>query len=143
MSCAHLTRVLQVVNMIPPGSLINQGIELPCIGDGRQSGTSGTPSILNASPEAATGGMLGYLKDGDRVRVDLLKRKVDVLLTAEDIERRKSEMGTYIKRDPRPSQTPWQEIFRREVGELSDGMVLKDAVKFQRLAQTHKPRNNH
>jgi dihydroxy-acid dehydratase len=87
--------------------------------------------------------MLGYLKDGDIVRVDLLKRSVDVLLSPEEIERRRTEMGPYVKRDPRPSQTPWQEIFRREVGELSDGMVLKEAVKFQRIAQTYKPRNNH
>lgn len=128
--------------MLPPARLVKAGIELPCVGDGRQSGTSGTPSILNASPEAATpGSMLGYLKDGDRVRIDLLKRRADVLLSPEQIAERKVEMGEY---QIRPSQTPWQEIFRNGVGELSDGMVMKDSVKFQRLAQVHGvPRNSH
>lgn len=131
----------EVVNMIPPGRLINQGIELPCIGDGRQSGTSGSPSILNASPEAATGGMLAYLKDGDRLRIDLLKRTANVLLSTEEIEARKKEMGPY--KIPK-SQTPWQEIFRETASELSEGMVIKSAVKYQRLAQTAGvPRQNH
>ncbi|WVQ83845.1 dihydroxy-acid dehydratase [Cryptococcus sp. DSM 104549] len=131
----------EVVNMIPPGELIRQGIELPCIGDGRQSGTSGSPSILNASPEAATGGMLGYLKDGDRIRIDLLKRTADVLLSKEEIEARKKEMGPF--KVPK-SQTPWQEIFRQTTSELSEGMVVKSAVKYQRLAQTAGvPRQNH
>ena len=131
----------EVVNMIPPGRLIKQGIELPCIGDGRQSGTSGSPSILNASPEAATGGMLGYLKDGDRLRIDLLRRRADLMMTADEIETRKREMGPY----KRPaSQTPWQELFRDTVSELSEGMVIKSAVKYQRLAQTAGiPRQNH
>ena len=131
----------EVVNMIPPGRLIKQGIELPCIGDGRQSGTSGSPSILNASPEAATGGMLGYLKDGDRLRIDLLKRRADVMMTPDEIEARKREMGPY----KRPaSQTPWQEMFRDTVSELSEGMVIRSAVKYQRLAQTAGvPRQNH
>nr|XP_019003192.1 dihydroxy-acid dehydratase [Kwoniella mangroviensis CBS 8507]OCF66653.1 dihydroxy-acid dehydratase [Kwoniella mangroviensis CBS 8507] len=131
----------EVVNMIPPGELIKKGIELPCIGDGRQSGTSGSPSILNASPEAATGGMLGYLKDGDRVRIDLLKRTADVLLSESEIEERKNEVGSY--QFPK-SQTPWQEIYRGSVSELSEGMVIKSAVKYQRLAQTQGiPRQNH
>jgi dihydroxy-acid dehydratase len=122
----------EVVNMIPPGRLINQGISLPCIGDGRQSGTCGTPAILNASPEAATGGLLGYLKDGDIIRVDLLKRTANVKLSDEEIAQRKKEMGKY----PIPeSQTPWQEIFRDTVGELSEGMVINSAVKYQRIAQ--------
>ncbi len=133
----------EVVNMIPPGSLIKKGIELPCIGDGRQSGTSGSPSILNASPEAATGGMLGYLKNGDRLRIDLKLRRADVLLSPEQIAERKKEMGPYSKRTP-VSQTPWQEIFRDTVGELSEGMVIEKAVKYQRLAQVHGvPRQNH
>lgn len=133
----------EVVNMIPPGALINKGIELPCIGDGRQSGTSGSPSILNASPEAATGGMLGYLKDGDRLRIDLKLRKADVLLSPEQIEERKNELGPYSQKVP-ASQTPWQEIFRENVGELSEGMVFDKAVKYQRLAQVHGvPRQNH
>ncbi|KAK4684194.1 xylonate dehydratase, partial [Tremellales sp. Uapishka_1] len=135
----------EVVNMIPPGRLIQRGVELPCIGDGRQSGTSGCPSILNASPEAATGGMLGYLKDGDRIRIDLKKRSADILLSEKEIEERKREMGEYRDRKEMPkSQTPWQEMFRKSVGELSEGMVLKDAVKYQRLAQTYGvPRQNH
>ena len=131
----------EVVNMIPPGRLIKQGIELPCIGDGRQSGTSGSPSILNASPEAATGGMLGYLKDGDKLRIDLLKRRADVLMSEQEIQKRKVEMGEYKKP---ASQTPWQEIYRSQVSELSEGMVLKSAVKYQKIAQTHGvPRQNH
>ena len=131
----------EVVNMIPPGRLLREGVELPCIGDGRQSGTCGTPAILNASPEAATGGMLGYLKDGDIVRISLRERRADVKLTEEEIQKRKAEMGTY----PIPvSQTPWQEIYRNEVGELSEGMVIKRAVKYQRIAQVHGvPRQNH
>jgi dihydroxy-acid dehydratase len=131
----------EVVNMIPPGRLIKQGIELPCIGDGRQSGTSGTPSILNASPEAATGGTLAYLQDGDIIRIDLAKRRADVKISSEDLEERKKKMGPY--QYPR-NQTPWQEMFRNSVGELADGMVIKDAVKYQRIAQTQgMPRRNH
>jgi dihydroxy-acid dehydratase len=131
----------EVVNMIPPGRLIKQGIELPCIGDGRQSGTSGTPSILNASPEAATGGTLAYLQDGDIIRVDLGKRRADVKISDEELAQRKKAMGTF--RIPK-SQTPWQEISRKNVGELSEGMVIKDAVKYQKIAQTMGiPRRNH
>lgn len=130
----------EVVNMIPPGRLIKQGIELPCIGDGRQSGTCGTPAILNASPEAATGGMLGYLKDGDIVRIDLGNRTADVKLTDEEIRQRKKEMGPFKIPE---SQTPWQEIFRDTVGELSEGMVIKSAVKYQKIASKHVPRQNH
>ncbi|EIW72525.1 dihydroxy-acid dehydratase [Tremella mesenterica] len=131
----------EVVNMIPPGELIKQGVELPCIGDGRQSGTSGSPSILNASPEAATGGMLGYLKDGDIIRIDLNKRTADVKLTPEEITARKAELGPY--KIP-TNQTPWQEIFRNLVGELSEGMVFDMATKYQRVAQVHGVgRRNH
>jgi dihydroxy-acid dehydratase len=131
----------EVVNMIPPGRLIKQGIELPCIGDGRQSGTSGTPSILNASPEAATGGTLAYLQDGDVIRIDLAKRRADVKISDEELAKRKEIMGTL--KVPR-NQTPWQEMFRNTVGELSEGMVIKDAVKYQRIAQTMGlPRRNH
>ncbi|BEI85232.1 hypothetical protein CcaverHIS002_0506330 [Cutaneotrichosporon cavernicola] len=134
----------EVVNMLPPAELIKQGLELPCIGDGRQSGTCGTPAILNASPEAATGGMLGYLRDGDIVRVDLNKRTANVMLEPEEIEARKKEMGSYKDTKMPKSQTPWQELFRENVGELSEGMVLNKAVKYQRLAQTQSiPRQNH
>lgn len=134
----------EVVNMLPPAELIKQGLELPCIGDGRQSGTCGTPAILNASPEAASGGMLGYLKDGDIIRVDLNKRTANVKLTPEEIEKRKEEMGSYREKMMPKSHTPWQEIFRNETGELSEGMVLNRAVKYQRIAQTNPVgRQNH
>lgn len=134
----------EVVNMLPPAELIKQGLELPCIGDGRQSGTCGTPAILNASPEAASGGMLGYLRDGDVVRVDLNKRTANVMLTDEQIAERKVQVGSYQENKMPKNQTPWQEIFRDSVSELSDGMVLKQATKYQRIAQTMPtPRQNH
>ncbi|KAK1139829.1 hypothetical protein N8T08_011155 [Aspergillus melleus] len=135
----------EVVNMHPPGRLLREGVKsLPCIGDGRQSGTSGSPSILNASPEAAAGGNLGLLRDGDKLRVDLNRRRVDILAPAEEIERRRLALeasGGYAAPE---SHTPWQELFRRETTQLSEGMVLRDAVKFQRLAQKYdEPRHNH
>lgn len=132
----------EVVNMQPPGELIKKGImELPCIGDGRQSGTSGSPSILHASPEAALNGNIAYVEDGDTIRVDLLKRRVDIKISAEELERRKKEKGPY--KQP-PSQTPWQEIFRADVDQLSEGMVQKSAVKYQRIAANFGvPRDNH
>ncbi|WP_375461911.1 IlvD/Edd family dehydratase [uncultured Enterovirga sp.] len=135
----------EVVNMQPPGHLIKQGVtSLPCIGDGRQSGTSGTPSILNASPEAAAGGGLALLQTGDRVRIDLNTRSADILLPAEELERRRqslAERGGYAFP---ASQTPWQELYRANVAQLNEGMVMKGAVKFQRVAQTMGvPRDNH
>ena len=135
----------EVVNMRAPNYLIKQGVhQLPCIGDGRQSGTSGSPSILNASPEAAVGGGLALLKTGDKVRFDLRKSRVDVLVSpSEIVERRKvlEAAGGY----PYPeSQTPWQEIQRAVVGQLETGAVLEPAVKYQRIAQTKGlPRDNH
>jgi dihydroxy-acid dehydratase len=134
----------EVVNMQPPGALIKKGIlSLPCLGDGRQSGTSGTPSILNASPEAAIGGGLALLRTGDRIRVDLNKRSANILIPDEELQRRRAELreqGGY----PYPeSQTPWQEIQRAMVDQLSEGMTLKPAVKFQRVAQKYIPRDNH
>ncbi len=135
----------EVVNMRPPSYLIKKGISaLPCIGDGRQSGTSGSPSILNASPEAATGGGLAILKTGDRVRIDLNKRTADILISKEEYDRRRAELqghGGYLY----PAhQTPWQEIQRGLVDELSAGMVLKPAVKYQKIAATKGiPRDNH
>ncbi|MEO5326569.1 dihydroxy-acid dehydratase family protein [Mesorhizobium sp. CC13] len=135
----------EVVNMQPPAYLIKRGIHsLPCIGDGRQSGTSGSPSILNASPEAAVGGGLALLKSGDRVRIDLRKGTADILVGDEELSRRRAELqagGGY--RYP-AHQTPWQEIQRGMVDQLSEGMVLKPAVKYQRVAQTGGiPRDNH
>ena len=135
----------EVVNMQPPGELIRQGItELPCIGDGRQSGTSGSPSILNASPEAATGGGLALLKTGDRVRIDLNKRTANVLISKTEYARRKRALAKAGGFKIPGSQTPWQEIQRGMVDELSHGMVLKPAVKYQRIVETKGlPRDNH
>jgi dihydroxy-acid dehydratase len=135
----------EVVNMQPPAALIKKGIHaLPCIGDGRQSGTSGSPSILNASPEAATGGGLALLKTGDRVRIDLRKGTADILLDDAELARRKEQLqrdGGY--RYP-AHQTPWQEIQRGMVDELSAGMILKPAAKYRHIAQEKGiPRNNH
>ena len=134
----------EVVNMHPPGRLLKQGVDaLFCIGDGRQSGTSACPSILNASPEAAAGGNLAILRDGDKLRIDLIKRRVDILIESEELEQRKREASS--KEYPVvPSGTPWQEIFRQETDQLSNGMVLRKAVKYQRLAQrSQAPRHNH
>lgn len=135
----------EVVNRHAPARLLRQGVrDLPCVGDGRQSGTSGSPSILNATPEAADGGNLALLRDGDVVRVDLRRRRVDVLVAEGELRRRREALeaeGGYKVPD---SQTPWQDIFRREVGGLSEGMVFKRAVRFQRIAQKHPvPRDNH
>ena len=135
----------EVVNMRPPDYLIKRGITvLPCIGDGRQSGTSASPSILNASPEAAVGGGLALLRTGDRIRIDLRQRTANVLLSDADLaERRRAlEMqGGY--RYPE-SQTPWQEIQRGMVDQLGDGMVLKPAVKYRQIADRFGvPRDNH
>jgi dihydroxy-acid dehydratase len=135
----------EVVNMQPPGRLIRQGItELPCVGDGRQSGTSGSPSILNASPEAATGGGLALLKTGDRVRIDLNKRTADILISKTEYAKRRRALEKSGGYKIPGSQTPWQEIQRGMVDELSNGMVLKPAVKYQKIAATKGiPRDNH
>ncbi|HUA25241.1 MAG TPA: IlvD/Edd family dehydratase [Steroidobacteraceae bacterium] len=135
----------EVVNMRPPGYLIKQGVTaLPCIGDGRQSGTSGSASILNASPEAAAGGGLAILRTGDRVRVDLRKREVNMLLPAAEIASRYKELAAANGYRFPPSQTPWQEIQRGMVDQLGDGMVLKPAVKYQKIDEKFGiPRDNH
>jgi dihydroxy-acid dehydratase len=135
----------EVVNMQPPAALIEAGIsELPCIGDGRQSGTSGSPSILNASPEAAAGGGLALLQTGDRVRIDLRRGTADMLVPeAELAQRRQALQAAGGYRYP-ASQTPWQELQRDNVGQLQTGAVLEPAVKYQRLAQTRGvPRHSH
>ena len=135
----------EVVNMRPPAYLIKQGVsELPCIGDGRQSGTSGSPSILNASPEAADGGGLALLRSGDRVRIDMNDFTADILISDEEMEVRKKELqeaGGY----PSPeSQSPWQQYFREMVMPFSEGMVLRDAPNYQSIARTKGiPRDNH
>ncbi|MBP1179666.1 IlvD/Edd family dehydratase [Methylobacterium sp. PvR107] len=135
----------EVVNMQPPGSLIRRGVtSLPCIGDGRQSGTSGTPAILNASPEAAAGGGLALLQTGDRIRVDLNRRSADILLPPEELERRRADLSARGGFPYPATQTPWQEIYRDQVDQLDQGMVLKGAVKFQKVAQVSGvPRDNH
>jgi dihydroxy-acid dehydratase len=135
----------EVVNMQPPAALLKKGIrDLPCIGDGRQSGTSGSPSILNASPEAAANGGLAVLRTGDRVRIDLKKRSADILISEEEFARRMAELKANGGFKMPRSQTPWQEIQRSMVSQLSDGMVLKPAVKFQKIAQKRGiPRDNH
>ena len=135
----------EVVNMQPPAALIKRGItSLPCIGDGRQSGTSGSPSILNASPEAAAGGGLAVLKTGDRVRIDLGKGSADILITAQELAERRQALAAAGGFKYPASQTPWQEIQRGCVDQLAEGMVLKPAVKYQRVAQTMGvPRDNH
>lgn len=134
----------EVVNMQPPDELIRRGVpELPCIGDGRQSGTSGSPSILNAAPEAAAGGGLALLRSGDRVRIDLRRRTADILVSDDELDARRrvlAENGGF----PYPeSQTPWQELQRGLVAQFDEGMVLKPAVKYQRVASKGVPRDNH
>ncbi len=134
----------EVVNMQPPAALIRQGIDsLPCIGDGRQSGTSGSPSILNASPEAAAGGGLALLKTGDRVRIDLGKGRADILISDAELAERRAALERAGGYAFPPSQTPWQEIQRGMVEQLADGMVLTPAVKYQRVAQKSTPRDSH
>jgi dihydroxy-acid dehydratase len=135
----------EVVNMQPPGALIRRGVtSLPCIGDGRQSGTSGTPAILNASPEAAAGGGLALLQTGDRIRIDLNRRSADILLPPEELERRRADLAARGGFPYPATQTPWQEIYRDQVDQLDQGMVLKGAVKFQKVAQASGvPRDNH
>ena len=135
----------EVVNMRPPDYLIKRGIlVLPCIGDGRQSGTSGSPSILNASPEAAVGGGLAILKTGDRIRVDMRQGTVNVLISDAVLAERRRALESQGGYSYPASQTPWQEMQRGTVDQLGDGMVLKPAVKYQKIAATFGiPRDSH
>jgi len=135
----------EVVNMRPPSYLIKKGVsELACIGDGRQSGTSGSPSILNASPEAATGGGLAIVKTGDKVRIDLNKRTADILISKEEYDKRRAALQGHGGYDYPAHQTPWQEIQREIVDDFAHGMVLKPAVKYQKIAKSKGiPRDNH
>jgi dihydroxy-acid dehydratase len=135
----------EVVNMQPPAALIKKGVHaLPCVGDGRQSGTSGSPSILNASPEAAAGGGLALLKTGDRVRIDLKKRQANILISDAELNERRAALARHGGYDYPKSQTPWQQIQREMVAQFDEGMVLKPAIAYQRLAQTAgPPRDNH
>src|SRR5215207_6290887 len=130
----------EVVNMQPPDALIKRGIEtLPTIGDGRQSGTSDSPSILNAAPESATGGGLAWLRTGDTIHIDLGTGRCDMLVPEEEIERRRREEGIP---DYPESQTPWQEIYRSSVNGLDGGAVLEAAPKYRGVA-SRTPRHNH
>ena len=135
----------EVVNMRAPAALIRAGVHtLPCIGDGRQSGTSGSPSILNASPEAAIGGGLALVRTGDRVRIDLNTRRVDMLVDEAEIERRRAALQANGDTLAPESQTPWQEIHRNLVGQFDTGAVFENAVKYQRIARTKGlPRDSH
>ncbi|RMB53847.1 dihydroxy-acid dehydratase [Sphingomonas sp. PP-CE-3A-406] len=135
----------EVVNMRPPAYLIREGVHaLPCIGDGRQSGTSGSPSILNASPEAAAMGGLALIRTGDRVRIDLGKGTADVLISADELAERRRTLTAAGGYAYPGSQTPWQEIQRATVGQLQTGAILEGAEKYQRIAQTMGlPRDNH
>lgn len=135
----------EVVNMRAPDYLLKQGVNsLPCIGDGRQSGTSGSPSILNASPEAAAGGGLAVIRTGDRVRIDLGRGEANILISDEELaERHRALKAEGGYRYP-AHQTPWQEIQRNIVGQMETGAVLEPAVAYQRIAQTKGiPRDNH
>ena len=132
----------EVVNMRAPSYLLKQGIDaLPCIGDGRQSGTSGSPSILNASPEAADGGGLAILQTGDRIRIDLNTGTADMLVDEDELAKRRAALP---ERPFAPeSQTPWQEIFRERVEPFSRGMTLRGADAYQDIASKGVPRDNH
>jgi dihydroxyacid dehydratase/phosphogluconate dehydratase len=129
----------EVVNMQPPDALLKQGItSLPTIGDGRQSGTSDSPSIVNASPESAVGGGLAWLRTGDVIRIDLNERRCDMLVSETEITRRKREGIPAVP----ASATPWQEMYRGAVGQLDGGAILEDAVKYRGVA-SKTPRHNH
>jgi dihydroxy-acid dehydratase len=127
--------------MLPPDRLVKQGITLlPCVGDGRQSGTSPNPAILNASPEAVVGGGLALLRTGDRVRIDIGRRTADMLISKDELARRRA-MWTPPKL---VSQTPWQALQRMHTGQLETGACLDFAVAFQKIDETHGlPRTNH
>ncbi|MGB0754880.1 MAG: IlvD/Edd family dehydratase [Candidatus Puniceispirillaceae bacterium] len=135
----------EVVNMRPPAYLIKQGVnELACIGDGRQSGTSGSPSILNASPEAAAGGGLALLKTGDMIRIDMNKFTADILISDDELSARATELAAQGGFETRENQSPWQQYFREMVQPFSEGMVLRDAPNYQSIATTKGiPRDNH
>jgi len=135
----------EVVNMRAPAYLLREGLHnLPCIGDGRQSGTSASPSILNASPEAAAGGGLSLVETGDRVRIDLRRGTADVLITADELDRRRAALKAAGGYAYPASQTPWQQIQRAVVGQMETGAILEGAEQFQRIAQMRGlPRDNH
>ena len=130
--------------MRAPAHLLVQGVgALPCVGDGRQSGTSGSPSILNASPEAADGGGLALLQNGDIVRIDLGKGTVNMLIPLDELNDRARVLAANGGYEAPANQTPWQEMFREKVGRLDHGMTLNGADKFQDIARKSMPRDSH
>ncbi|QAU47584.1 IlvD/Edd family dehydratase [Bradyrhizobium guangzhouense] len=135
----------EVVNMQPPAALIKRGIHsLPCIGDGRQSGTSGSPSILNASPEAAGNGGLAILKTGDKVRIDLNKGSANILISDEELKKRHADLKAAGGFKHPPNQTPWQEIYRNTVGQHATGACMELATRYQNVSSAFGvPRDNH
>jgi dihydroxy-acid dehydratase len=135
----------EVVNMQPPAALIKRGVlSLPCIGDGRQSGTSGSPSILNASPEAAAGGGLALLKTGDRVRIDLGKGEANILVADDELDRRRAELAARGGFPFPENQTPWQELYRGTVGQHATGACLELATRYRDIAARFGvPRDSH
>lgn len=129
----------EVTNMQPPDELLKRGItSLPTIGDGRQSGTADSPSIVNASPESAAGGGLAWLRTGDLIRIDLNNRRCDMLVSDEELKRRKAEGVPPVP----ASETPWQAMYRRSVGQLASGACIEEALEFQRIGHG-VPRHNH
>jgi dihydroxyacid dehydratase/phosphogluconate dehydratase len=130
----------EVVNMQPPDALIQRGImSLPTLGDGRQSGTADSPSILNASPESAAGGGLAWLRTGDIIHIDLNTGRCDALVDEAEIARRKTDLPA----PPVPeSQTPWEELYREKTGQLAEGGVLEFALKYRQTSKK-TPRHNH
>ena len=134
----------EVVNMRPPAYLLKQGIEaLPCVGDGRQSGTSGSPSILNASPEAADGGGLALLQTGDMVRIDLNTCTANMLVPLDELATRARDLAAAGGYGIPDSQSPWQMLFREKVGQFDEGMLLEGADQFKDIARKSMPRDNH
>lgn len=132
----------EVVNMRPPAYLLKQGVNsLPCVGDGRQSGTSGSPSILNAAPEAAARGGLALVQTGDMVRIDLNACTANILISDEELEARRAALPTNAHRAA--AQTPWQDIFQEKVRQFDDGMLLEGSDKHKDIASRHVPRDNH